>query len=644
MFPDSSLLQTRFPVAGFFAVHLQDSSGNSIGLLAGMHRAGLRPDNHQIDIIKLFSARAASELERKLAVSETMTEKDRAQITLHSIGDGVITTDTSGCIEYMNPVAESLTGWRHQQSTGMSIEAILHLEDEVTGRVIPNPTHHCLSAKRIISPKTDNVLVSRSGERFSIQGTAAPMFDSKGNSIGVVLVFKDVTDSRRMQKMMVHQATHDPLTDLVNRSEFEERLTKAIINAQNLKNDQALLFLDLDQFKIVNDAAGHVAGDELLRQVSTLLASQLRRRDTLARLGGDEFCILLESCPLHKAKRVADILIDAIREYRFIWEDKTYRIGVSIGVVAITPNSGDKNELMTRADRACYAAKDLGRSQSYVFSEQDLSSEEQEVNVIQRGDLEEAVAGGRFQLLYQPILPLSEVNTNLHTRAEVLLRLLDSSDVHIPPGTFIPAASRYGLMPQIDRWVISKVLEEYTYIFIQNPDMVLSLNLSAQTLADDSMIDYVIKLFEQTVVSPSQVCFEITEAVLLNNFTSASAFIQQVGSYGCAITLDDFGSGLSSFSSLKSLKVDFIKIDGALIRDVMDDVVDRAMIESINTMAHLLGIKTVAGCVESEAIVQELTIIGLDYCQGYHLSEPVAMDVFTNLQASSSGASNLQVN
>ncbi|MCP4488217.1 MAG: EAL domain-containing protein [Gammaproteobacteria bacterium] len=646
LFPNSSLLQNRFPVAGFFAVHLQDSSGSAIGLLAGMHRFSLRPDNHQIDIIKLFSARAASELERNLAVSETMIEKERAQITLHSIGDGVITTDSNGCIDYMNPVAESLTGWRYHQSMGMSMEAILHLEDEVTGRVIPDPAHRCLSEKRIIAPKTDNVLISRNGDRFSIQGTAAPMLDIKGFSIGVVLVFKDVTDSRRMQKMIVHQATHDPLTGLVNRSEFEERLTKAVDGAKEFKNDHALLFLDLDQFKIVNDTAGHVAGDELLKQISTLLASQLRGRDTLGRLGGDEFSVLLENCPLSKAKRVAVILIDAIREYRFIWEDKTYQVGVSIGVVAVTSNTNDKTELMNWADQACYAAKDLGRSQAYVFSEKDLNREAQQVSTIQRSDLEEAIAGARFELFYQPIVPLTEVKHNVHTKAEVLLRLLGEGEgeAHVSPGAFIPAANRYGLMPQVDRWVVRKLFEDYAYIFMQNPDLVLSLNLSAQAIADDSMIDYVIKSFEQTVVSPHQICFEITEAVLINNFTSASVFIQQIGSYGCAIALDNFGSSLSSFSSLRSLKIDLIKIDGALIRDVMDDAVDQAMIESINNMAHLLGIETVAECADSEVIIQELKKIGLDYGQGYHLSEPVSMNNFTNLRSSSTNTSDIQVN
>jgi diguanylate cyclase (GGDEF)-like protein/PAS domain S-box-containing protein len=247
-------------------------------------------------VIKLFAARAAAELERKLALGVTLIEKERAQISLHSIGDGVITTDNKGCIDYMNPAAEALTGWRFHQAMGLSMEAVLHLEDEQSGEVIPDPAQRCLTEKRIIAPKTDNVLISRNGERYSIQGTAAPMVDGQDDSIGVILVFKDVTDSRRVQKMMVHQATHDPLTGLVNRAEFEERLDKALQSAKDFENTHALLFLDLDQFKIVNDSAGHVAGDELLKQVSSLLAGQLRGRDTLGRLGGDEFSVLLENC------------------------------------------------------------------------------------------------------------------------------------------------------------------------------------------------------------------------------------------------------------------------------------------------------------------------------------------------------------
>ena len=447
-----------------------------------------------------------------------------------------------------------------------------------------------------------------------------------------------------MQKMMVHQATHDPLTGLVNRSEFEERLEKAVESARKFENTHALLFLDLDQFKIVNDTAGHVAGDELLKQISSLLASQLRGRDTLGRLGGDEFSVLLENCPISKASRVAEILIDAIREYRFIWEDKTYRIGVSIGVVAITPDVHDKTELMNQADQACYSAKDLGRGCAYIFTEKDLDRDAQQSVTMQRSDLQSAIADERFQLLYQPIVPLNDDNTGIHTRAEVLLRLLDSNEQHISPGAFIPAANRFGLMKQIDRWVVKKVFEDYSHIFMQNPDLVLNLNLSAQSVADDSLVDYINQQFEKTVISPHQICFEIAETVLINNFTNAGILVQRLGGLGCAFALDDFGSGLSSFSHFKNLKIDFIKIDGSLIRDITDDEIDYAMIESINNMGHLLGIKSIAECADSEPVIQALKKMGLDYAQGYYLGEPVSMDKFTNLKASFLNASNIQVN
>ncbi|MCP4391994.1 MAG: diguanylate cyclase, partial [Gammaproteobacteria bacterium] len=406
LFPEASLLQERFETSGFFAVKLQDSSGQQIGLLAGMHRGALHPEKSDVHVIKLFASRAAAELERKLALGETLMEKERAQVTLHSIGDGVITTDNMGCIDYMNPVAEALTGWRYHQAMGLSMEAVLHLEDEQSGNVISDPAMRCLSEQRVIAPKTDNVLISRNGTRCSIQGTAAPMIDAQGNIIGVVLVFKDITDSRRMQKMMVHHATHDSLTGLVNRTEFEAHLEKALQSAKDFENTHALLFLDLDQFKIVNDTAGHVAGDELLKQISSLLAGQLRSRDTIGRLGGDEFAVLLENCPVSKAHKVADVLINVIREYRFVWDQKTYQVGVSVGIVPITADSTTRKQLMHDADQACYVAKDQGRGRAHTHTEADSELAQRLGEKLQRKDISDALASESFVLLYQPIVAL----------------------------------------------------------------------------------------------------------------------------------------------------------------------------------------------------------------------------------------------
>jgi diguanylate cyclase (GGDEF)-like protein/PAS domain S-box-containing protein len=641
LFPDASLLKERFQASGFFALKLQDSSGRPIGLLAGLNRRALHPGKDDVQMIKLFAARASSELERTLALGETLMEKERAQITLHSIGDGVITTDSKGCIDYMNPVAESLTGWRYHQAMGLSMEAVLHLEDEQSGLVIPDPALRCLEEKRVIAPKTDNVLISRDGERYSIQGTAAPMIDSQGNSIGVVLVFKDVSASRRMQKMMVHRATHDPLTGLVNRVEFEQRLEKALQSAKNFENTHALLFLDLDQFKIVNDSAGHVAGDELLKQISSLLAGQLRGRDTLGRMGGDEFSVLLENCPLSKASKVAQLLIDAIREYRFVWDQKTYKVGVSVGIVPIRAESVSLKQLMHDADQACYVAKDLGRGRAYTHNEADVVLANRLGEKLQRKDIDDALSDERFMLLYQPITALGSSSARPIARIEVLLRMLDESNNVITPGAFLPAASRFDLMTQIDRWVINRVIRFYSHIFMQDPELVVNLNLSAASIADESLADFILALFDKSVVKPGQLCFEISEASFNHNLAGATRLFGRLQAVGCGFALDNFGSGLASFAALKDLSVDFVKIDSHLIRNLCDDPVDLAMVESIHSMARLLGIETVAENVDSEAVIEKLGSIGIDYAQGYHLNELLRLDDLSNVAEVNGACKNL---
>ncbi|MCP4472404.1 MAG: EAL domain-containing protein [Gammaproteobacteria bacterium] len=630
LFPDATLLKERFHASGFFALKLQDSSGRPIGVLAGIDRAALHPGKDDVQMIKLFAARASSELERKLALGETLMEKERAQITLHSIGDGVITTDSKGCIDYMNPVAEDLTGWRYHQAMGLSMEVVLHLEEEPSGEVVPDPARRCLEEKRVISPQADNVLVSRDGERYSIQGTAAPMIDGQGNGIGVVLVFKDVSASRRMQQMMVHQATHDPLTGLANRVDFEQRLEKALQSAKDFENTHALLFLDLDQFKIVNDSAGHVAGDELLKQISALLAGQLRGRDTLGRMGGDEFSVLLENCPLSKAGKVAQMLIDAIREYRFVWDQKTYKVGVSIGIVPIRAGSISLKQLMHDADQACYVAKDLGRGCAYTHSEADATLTGRLGEKLQRKDIDDALSDERFMLLYQPIVALRPDSTRPRARVEVLLRMLDENNNVVTPGAFLPAASRFGLMTQIDRWVINRVLRFYSHIFMQNPDLVVNLNLSAASIADESLADFILPLFESTVAKPEQLCFEISEVSFNHNFVNATRLTKRLQAVGCGFALDNFGSGLASFAALKDLGIDFVKIDSHLIRNLCSDQVDLAMVEAIHAMAQLLGIRTVAENVDNKAVIAKLKAIGIDYAQGYHLGDLLQLDDLGN--------------
>jgi diguanylate cyclase (GGDEF)-like protein len=440
-----------------------------------------------------------------------------------------------------------------------------------------------------------------------------------------------------MQKMMAHQATHDPLTGLANRVEFEQRLESALQSAKDFENTHALLFLDLDQFKIVNDSAGHVAGDELLKQVSSLLAGQLRGRDTLGRLGGDEFAVLLENCPLAKAGKVADMLIDAIREYRFVWDQKTYRVGVSIGIVPIRAESLSRKQLMHDADQACYVAKDLGRGCAYTHTEADASLTSRLGEKLQRKDIDDALAEERFLLLYQPIVALDSDQTRLHRRVEVLLRMLDENDQIITPGAFLPAASRFGLVTQIDRWVINRVLRAYAHVFMQNPDLVVGLNLSASSIADDSLADHLAQMLDDSVVHPGQICFEMSEASFGQNQANACSLIERLHAMGCQVAIDNFGSGLGNFAALKDLSLDFIKIEGQLIRDIGSDDVDLTMVTAINQMAHLLNIRTIAENLDNELVLPKLKSIGVDYAQGFYLGDLQPLDNLGSSVAYNSG-------
>lgn len=633
---NSNLLKQDYRPEGLSCDLLQDSAGKTIGLLLFMDRSKLVLTDKNHSIVKTFTLRAAAELERNLMLNNILHEKERTQITLQSISDGVISTDDQGHINSMNPTAERLTGWRQIEAMGLPLESVFHLEDELTGEVIPDPALHCLQEKRVISPKTENILVAKTGSRFSIQGSAAPIMDNSGNGIGVVLVFKDVSDSRRWQKKMMHQATHDSLTGLVNRAEFEQRLEKSLNSARSQNLSHALLYLDLDRFKQVNDTAGHVAGDELLRQISAMLLDKLRARDTLGRLGGDEFSVLLENCPLDKARSVAEILLDTICDFHFIWEKKTYRVSVSIGIVAITESSVSQKQVMNHADLACYNAKDLGRGRIHIYTNQDEIKSQPSAQNLTASDLHEAMQNDRFQLYYQPVIVLQSKYQSL-THAEILLRLTREKGELVLPGAFIPAAERFNIMAQLDRWVIHTLFQQYAHVFVQNPDLLLSINISASSVGENDFAEFVKLQFEQSVVEPSQVCFEFAETLVINQLPDVNKLLQKLKTLGCFCALDDFGSGLSSFSYLKKLPLDFLKIDGVLTRDLSSDSVDLAMVKSINDMAHMLGLETIAENADNETIIELLKEAGVDHAQGFYLANPVSMselDVFLDSESS----------
>jgi len=558
--------------------------------------------------------------------SDLFHEKERAEVTLHSIADAVITTDTQGMVDYLNPVAEQLTGWTARDAQGMSLTKVFDAVAEITGEKLGDAIGQGALDGQTMGMEQYATLRAKDGSKFSIEQGAAPIRDFNGQIIGSVLVFRDVTRSRDLARQLTWAASHDELTGLINRREFEHRLEELLETARVEHKQHAVLYLDLDQFKVVNDTSGHTAGDALLRQLTTTLEKGVRESDTLARLGGDEFGVLLEGCPLERAAVIADALRAAITEFRFVWQDKVFENGVSIGVVAITEHSESAAAIMSAADSACYVAKDQGRNRVYVSHADDseLSQRQGEMQWVQR--ISRALNEDRLRLYYQAIAPLFPEPCPVEGCApaehyEVLLRMVDESGKVVPPMAFIPAAERYNMMPAIDRWVIRTVLDHLA-THGTSLGSTCSINLSGQSLGDEQMLGYIVGQLEDSGVAPECICFEITETAAIANLTRATRFMQVLKGMGCRFSLDDFGSGMSSFGYLKHLRVDYLKIDGSFVRDMVEDQVDHAMVEAINRIGHVMGIRTIAEFVENDAILDKLRAMGVDYAQGYGIHKP----------------------
>ncbi len=428
---------------------------------------------------------------------------------------------------------------------------------------------------------------------------------------------------RRAEETIHHLAFHDALTGLANRREFEHRLAELLENAKAQNTQHALLYMDLDRFKLVNDTCGHVAGDVLLQALTSLLQDRMRESDTLARLGGDEFGILLVNCPLRQAERIAGDLLAAIRNFRFEWQEIIFEVGASIGVIPIAMDSKDPASVLSRADVCCYAAKDMGRNRVHVCAEGDieLARHHGEMQWVSR--ITQALKEERFLLYRQTIMALG-VHGAEGQHQELLLRLQDKNGDLILPGTFIPAAERYNLMPTLDRWVIRTAISSIASRHYSNKDC-FAINLSGASLNDEDMLGFIHDQFQEYGLPPQMICFEITETAAISNLGKAAYFIQALRDLGCRFALDDFGRGMSSFAYLKNLSVDFLKIDGNFIMGMMDDTIDCAIIESINHIGHVMGIQTVAECVEDQTILQRLKEIGVDYAQGYCIDKPTPL-------------------
>src|SRR5215472_3333832 len=552
--------------------------------------------------------------ERKLYEEALFREKESAQITLQSIGDGLITTDASSTIDYINPVAEELTGWRLEDAMGRPVEEIFRAFHEETCEPLENPLSVSIRGIRPIKSVRPMLLIRRDGNELYVESTAAPIRDGSGHVAGGVLVFHDVSESRELNRRLSYHASHDLLTGLVNRREFESRLERALKSAKAREASYALCHLDIDQFKIVNDTCGHSAGDALLK-------SKIRWRDTLSRLGGDEFGILLESCSLDEAMRTAETLREAVRNFRFTWEDRVFRLGASIGVVPITAENEDVASVLSAAGSACTAAKEGGRNRVHSFAENDIELMRRRREMQWAARINAALEEGRFELYRMAIQPLQRTEPGAHY--ELLLRLKDENGRIVAPNDFIAAAERYGITPAIDRWVIENAFRWLVSEADERQNLSqCSINLSGQSLGDDKFLPFVIEQLRHSGLDASKICFEITETAAVASFSQANRFIQALKQQGCKFALDDFGTGLSSFGYLKHFPVDYLKIDGSFVREILRDPIDREMVRSINEIGHLTGKQTIAEFAENAEIIQMLTSLGVDYAQGYGVAQP----------------------
>ncbi len=572
-------------------------------------------------IVAVVMTRLRATEEAEEAKEQLFQEKERAQVTLQSIGEAVITADPTGVVDFINPAAEHLTGWRAEDAHGRHLNEIFSLVSESDGTALPDPIARALRDHD--ESEAAAIMVRSDGATIAVIENAAAIRDSDGHFTGAVLIVRDVSRERNLLREMAFQATHDPLTRLINRRQFERELSAVVDDALHSGNQHALMYIDLDQFKAINDSSGHMAGDQLLKQVASHLSENIRRLDRLARLGGDEFGVLLRDCSIAKSLEVAEALRHEVKSLRLHWEDKTFRISLSIGVVSISRQSGSIDEVLRAADAACYVAKDQGRNRVHYYQPDDemLAQRSSDMQWLQR--LREAIDNDQLVLFGQPIFPLG--NANPHPQmCELLVRMTDSDGRIIPPMTFIPAAERFNLMFDLDLWVVGQAFRQLAALWRQTPDdpRIFTINLSGQSLDHPDLGKAIEELQAKQAIKPHRICFEITETSVIANMDRALSLMDGLRRRGFLFALDDFGTGLSSFAYLKKLPVDYLKIDGEFVRDILQDPVDKAMVDTIRRIGGVLGMTTVAEAIEDAETCELLTAMGIDYGQGYHLAKP----------------------
>ncbi len=573
--------------------------------------------------VRLFGAFQDVTARREL--TEALAEKNELlHVTLQSIGDAVITADAEGRITWMNPVAEQLTALTLHEAVGESVGGAFRVVHEESRERLDDPVGRCLATRAIVNLEPHAVLLGRDGNEYAVEVSAAPIINTDGELLGAVMVFYDVTEQRRLTSEMSYRANHDALTGLANRSAFENRLRGVLVDARESGRHHTVLYLDLDKFKIVNDVCGHSAGDELLMQVAELFNACVRSGDTVARLGGDEFAIILERCPAGQAERLAAKICEAVRGWRFCHGEHQFRIGVSIGLVALTGGWPTTSSIMQAADTACYAAKEAGRDRYHRYEESDAAIRSQQSRTRWAMRIEQALDQDRFVLHAQRIVDLRD--TAPVERLELLIRLQEPDGRLVMPGAFIPAAERFRLMTRIDRWVFTRALQIAADPGATAPREIF-VNLSGHSLGDRALHEFVRRgLGEAGREISERLVFEVTETAVIANLSDAREFLQAVRALGVKVALDDFGSGMASYSYLRALSFDLLKIDGQLVATMLDDPLSLAAVRSFVDVARVLDIPVVAEHVESAQSLEALRGLGVDLVQGFflHRPEPVA--------------------
>jgi len=589
-------------------------------------------DHVDIRLLAQFSQSVQMAIMNMRLLSLIKSERERAEVTLHSIADAVITTNTDGQIEYMNNVAETLTAWTLDEAKNKKIQDIFRIEDIDTGEAIHEIINACLLDGVSIN-KSILKLVSKNGNHKDIESSISPILSTSNEIEGIVIVFHDESQRRQLENTVKYQATHDTLTDLLNRNAFNIELSNNLYDVKNNNEKQHILcYLDLDRFKLINDTAGHNAGDQCLIQITTLIQSCVRGEDILARLGGDEFGLILKNCTLDSALKITNNIVQSISNMNFSWDDCDYKLGISIGIHELDESIKNTTEAIRRADLACYTAKDLGKGQVYVYKEQDCEMAQRQEEALWASRVRDAIDNDRLQLYAQPIVSLNGKSSN-EKYVEILVRLLDQDNQLMLPDTFMPAAERYNLMHLIDKKVI---FETFSFI-AENLSAArdtshFSINLSINTLRDKGLANYIKDLVKEFDIDPKMICFEIAELAAIKNLKQTQSIIKDLSAIGFKFALDNFGSSFSSFQYLKNVSIDYLKIDGGFVADMVNNNIDRAMVSAINEVGHIMGIETIAEFAENDQIIKLLKEIKTDYAQGYGIAQPLPINEIFSIE------------